>query len=64
MALDTERLRAAAAELGYWPAITDEDHIAMLRAQNAHYEELFRQDPEGTKWQKMMGVRHEEQGRD
>lgn len=27
MSLDMERLRAAAAELGYWPATTDDEHL-------------------------------------
>ena len=56
---DMQRLRELAAEFGYWPASTDEAHIANLRAQNAHYDELIAQDPEGTKWQKMLGARRE-----
>ena len=44
------------AELGYWPASTDEEHIARLRAQDARYDEQLAQDPDGTKWQKMMGA--------
>jgi hypothetical protein len=54
--MDMEKLREAAELLGYWPASTDEAHIAKLRAQNAHYDELIAQDPEGTKWQKMSGA--------
>ena len=56
MALDTARLRELADELGYWPASTDEEYVARLRAQNARYDEQIAQDPEGTKWQKMMGA--------
>ena len=55
MTIDTERLRELAAELGYWPASTDEEHVARLRAQDARYDEQLAQDPDGTKWQKMMG---------
>jgi hypothetical protein len=50
------RLRELAAELGYWPASTDEEHVARLRAQDARYDEQEDQDPGGTKWQKMMGA--------
>jgi hypothetical protein len=58
------RLSALADELGYWPATTDEDHLAELRRQNAYYHVLIAQDPEGTKWQKMMGARRGAQDRD
>jgi erythromycin esterase-like protein len=54
--LDLVRLRELAAELGYWPAATDEEHVARLRAQDARYDEQESQDPGGTKWQKMMGA--------
>jgi hypothetical protein len=54
--LDLVRLRELAAELGYWPASTDEEHVARLRAQDARYDEQEAQDPGGTKWQKMMGA--------
>jgi erythromycin esterase-like protein len=54
--LDLVRLRELAAELGYWPASTDEEHVARLRAQYARYDEQVAQDPGGTKWQKMMGA--------
>jgi hypothetical protein len=54
--LDLVRLRELAAELGYWAASTDEDHVARLRAQDARYDEQEGQDPDGTKWQKMMGA--------
>ena len=50
--LTWEEARRLAEELGYWPASTDEAHIAKLRAQNVHYDELMAQDPEGTKWQR------------
>jgi hypothetical protein len=56
MTIDTERLRELAAELGYWPASTDEERVAWLRAQDARYNEQEAQDPGGTKWQKMMGA--------
>ena len=52
--LDLVRLRELAAELGFWPASTDEEHVARLRAQDARYNEQVAQDPGGTKWQKMM----------
>jgi hypothetical protein len=45
-----------AAELGYWPASTDEEHVARLRAQDARYNEQEAQDPGATKRQKMMGA--------
>jgi hypothetical protein len=48
--LDLVRLRELAAELGYWPASTDEEHVARLRAQDARYNE------QAAKWQKMMGA--------
>jgi hypothetical protein len=57
--LDLVRLRELAAELGYWPASTDEEHVARLRAQDARYDEQAAQDPDGTKWQKMMPSREE-----
>ena len=53
--LDLVKLRELAAELGYWPASTDDEHVARLRAQDARYNEQEAQDPGGTKWQKMMG---------
>jgi len=55
--LDLVKLRELAAELGYWPASTDEEHVARLRAQDARYAEQAAQDPDGTKWQKMMPSR-------
>jgi hypothetical protein len=55
--LDLVKLRELAAELGYWPASTDEEHVARLRAQDARYAEQAAQDPGGTKWQKMMPSR-------
>jgi hypothetical protein len=54
MTIDAERLRELAAELGYWAASADEEHVARLRAQDARYDEQVAQDPGGTKWQKMM----------
>ena len=50
------KFRESSLELGYWPASTDEEHVARLRAQDARYDEQEAQDPEGTKWQKMMGA--------
>jgi hypothetical protein len=32
--LDLVRLRELAAELGYWPASNDEEHVARLRAHD------------------------------
>jgi hypothetical protein len=46
--LDLEKLRMLAGELGYWPATTDQEHIAKLREQDARYERVARGDPEGT----------------
>jgi hypothetical protein len=48
--LDLVRLRELAAELGYWPASTDEEHVTRLRAQDARYDEHEDQDPGGDKW--------------
>jgi hypothetical protein len=62
--LDMEKLRVLAAELGYWPATTDDEHITELRRQNAHYGVLFAQDPDGTKWQKMAGTQRRTAGED
>jgi hypothetical protein len=47
--LDLVRLRELAAELGYWPASTDEEPVARLRAQNARYDEQAAQDPDGAR---------------
>jgi hypothetical protein len=54
--LDLVRLRELVAELGYWPASTDEEHVTRLRAQDARYDQQEAQDPGGTKWQKMLGA--------
>ncbi len=54
--LDLVRPRELAAELGYWAASTDAEHVARLRARHARYNEQEAQDPDGTKWQKMMGA--------
>src|SRR3954447_7793343 len=51
--LDLDRPRELAAELGYWPASTDAEHVARLRAQDARYDEQEAQDPDGAKWQKI-----------
>lgn len=50
-----DRLRELSQELGFWPATDDEAHITDLRSQNANYDLLLRQDPDGSKWQKMVG---------
>jgi hypothetical protein len=55
MTSDAQRLRELAAELGYWPASTDEEQVTRLRAQDARYDEHEDQDPGGDKWQKMLG---------
>ena len=54
--LDLVRLRELAAELGYWPASTDEERVTRLRAQDARYDQHEDQDPGGDKWQKMLGA--------
>lgn len=50
-----DRLRELSGELGFWPATDDEAHIAELPSQSAHYDLLLRQDPDGSKWHKMVG---------
>lgn len=50
--LDLAKLRAVAAEFGYWPATTDDERLAKLRADN----DLF----DGVNW---VG-RHRFQGHD
>lgn len=51
--LDIAKLRAAAAELGYWPASTDDEHLDKLRADNERFERMNAHDPQGLKWSKM-----------
>ena len=51
--LDIAKLRAAAAEFGYWPATTDDEHLAKLRADNRRFDRMNAHDPQGLKWQKM-----------
>lgn len=51
--LDIAKLRAAAAELGYWPATTDDDHLDKLRADNERFDRMNGHDPQGLKWSKM-----------
>jgi len=53
MALDLQKLRAAAAELGYWPATTDDEHLDKLRADNERFDHMNAHDPHGVKWSKM-----------
>ncbi len=51
--LDMARLRELAAELGYWPATTDDEHLEKLRADNERFDRMNAHDPQGLKWQKM-----------
>jgi hypothetical protein len=50
--LDIAKLRAA-AELGYWPATTDDEHLEKLRADNERFDRMNAHDPQGLKWRKM-----------
>ena len=38
--LDIAKLRAAAAEFGYWPASTDDEHLEKLRADNERFDRM------------------------
>jgi hypothetical protein len=51
--LDIAKLRAAAAEFGYSPASTDDEHLAKLRADNERFDRMNAHDPQGLKWKKM-----------
>jgi hypothetical protein len=53
--LDIAKLHSAAAELGYWPATTDVEHLAKLRADNERFDRMNAHDPQGLKWSKMLG---------
>lgn len=55
--LDIAKLRAAAAELGYWPATTDDEHLDKLRSDNERFDRMNAHDPQGLKWSK-MGSHH------
>ena len=44
MTIDIAKLRAAAAELGYWPATTDDDHLEKLRADNERFDRMNARD--------------------
>ncbi|MDD7811578.1 hypothetical protein PP713_03245 [Mycobacterium sp. CSUR Q5927] len=43
--LDIAKLRAAAAELGYWPATTDDEHLDKLRADNERFDRMHPHRP-------------------
>ena len=58
--LDMDKLRAAAAELGYWPASSDDEHLDKLRSDNERFDRMNAHDPQGTKWQKMAPRRERE----
>jgi hypothetical protein len=51
--LDMARLRELAAEFGYWPATTDDEHLEKLRADNERFDRMNDHDPQGLKWRKM-----------
>jgi hypothetical protein len=46
--LDIAKLQAAAAELGYWPATTDDEHLEKLRADNERFDRMNAHDPYHT----------------
>jgi hypothetical protein len=46
--LDIGELRAAASELGYWPAATDDEHLEKLRADNERFDRMNAHDPYHT----------------
>jgi len=48
-----DEFRRLAEELGYWPATTDPEHIAKLRADNDRFDRTNAHDPQGLKWPKM-----------
>ena len=52
--MDMTKLRELADELGYWPATTDDEHIAWLREQNARYERVAASQRSGSKFKKMF----------
>ena len=43
--LDMALLRELAAELGYWPATTDDEHLEKLRADNERFDRMNTHDP-------------------
>jgi len=51
--LDIAKLHAAAAELGYWPATTDDEHLEKLRGDNERFDRMNAHDPQVSKWSKM-----------
>lgn len=57
------QLHSLADELGFWPATTDDEHIAELRRQNAHYAHQFAIDPDGTRLKRMSGHWNRDDGR-
>lgn len=52
------KLRAAAAELGYWPATTDDEHLAKRRADNKRFDRMNAHDRQGLKWSQMASRWH------
>jgi hypothetical protein len=53
MTIDREAMRAAAAELGYWPASTDPEALEKHREDNRRFDAANAHDPDGTRWSKM-----------
>ncbi|MDQ2628743.1 MAG: hypothetical protein M3Y90_17330 [Actinomycetota bacterium] len=53
--LDIAKLRIAAAELGYLPATTDDEHLDKLRADNERFDAMNTHDVQVSKWSKMAG---------
>lgn len=51
------KLRAAAAELGYWPATTDDEQLDTLRGDNQRFDRMNVHDPQVSMWSKMTGSR-------
>ena len=56
--LDMARLRELAAEFGYYPATTDDEHLEKLRADNERFDRMNAHDPQGLKWRKMGSIPH------
>lgn len=51
--LGVAKLHAAAAELGYWPVTTDDEHPHKLRGDNERFDRMNAHDLRGRKWSKM-----------
>lgn len=54
--LDIAKWRAAAVELGYWPATTDDEHLHKLRADNERFDRMHPHGPHVLQRAEMMGT--------